>query len=318
VRRLAGFKILHLHWVFQFSLPWARQAGWARRAAQLWFAFYLRAASFLGYALVWTAHDLLPHKPVFADDDHAHRDLAERADLVIALSEATAAELSERGARELRLVPLGAYAEPELSEVARQQARSALGWQPGECVVVHLGKILPYKGADILLEAAKLVPAESPVRVVVVGACADPQHGELLRRLCGDLGTRAELRLQRIDDEEMAMYLAGADLAAFPFREVTNSSSLLNAQCHALPAVIPDLASLRDVPGAAVLRYDGSLHGLAQMISRFAQLPTDERKRMGEAARSWATSADWPTIAEMTVHVYKEAMSARRAARGRL
>ena len=314
-RRLAGLRVLHVHWVFQFSLPWARQARWSRKAAQLWFAFYLRAASALGYALVWTAHDLLPHRPVFADDERAHRDLAERADFVIALSEASAAELRGRGARKLRLVPFGAYAVPDLSVAGREEARSALGWRPEECVVLHLGKILPYKGADILLEAAKLLPPESKVRVVVVGACADVRHAELLRSLQSDLGPKADLRLERVSDNEMAKYLRGADLAAFPFREVTNSSSLLNAQCYSLPAVIPDLPSLGDVPTGAVLRYEGGPAGLAQALCSFSRLSAGQRRGMGEAARVWATAADWPTVAAMTLDVYKAAMDARRKVR---
>ncbi len=348
--RLSGYRVLHLHWVFQFSLPWARRALWARRAMQWWFELYLRVASALQFALVWTAHDLVPHEPVFADDERVHKVLASSADVVISLSGASAKELRRWGAKAVRTVPLGAYAEPALAEPAppkpapaepvstrhaspgpditphvatardsaevreddRESTRAALGWAPHETVVVHLGKILPYKGADTLLVAARLLPPEIALRAVVVGACKDEEHAHLLERLARELGPqRAQLRLQRVSDEDMARYLRCADIAAFPFREVTNSSSLLHAQCYGLPAVIPDLPSLGDVPVSAVLRYDGTANGLAEALVKFSRLGEQERRLMGEAGRAWATSADWAEVARMTLEAYEAATQAR-------
>ncbi len=315
--RLAGYSVLHLHWVFQFSLPWARGRRWARRAMQSWFALYLKTASLLGFSVVWTAHDLVPHEPVFADDRRAHKDLAERADLVIALSPASADELSRQGARAVRVVPFGAYAKPTLSPSARAEARRTLGWRPDECVVVHFGKLLPYKGADALLRAAHLLAPTNELRVVVAGACKDQRYADLLHTLAHDLG-RVELHLERLSDEEMSALLLGADLAVFPFREVTNSSSLLNAQCYGLPVLIPDLPELRDFPEGPVLRYDGTADGLARALETFVGLAPEERRRMGESARAFATSVGWPTVATLTLEAFQEATAAKQARQRRL
>ena len=38
VRRIAGARLIHLHWVFAFSLPGARRFPVMRRAAYVWFA----------------------------------------------------------------------------------------------------------------------------------------------------------------------------------------------------------------------------------------------------------------------------------------
>lgn len=320
--RLSGYRVLHLHWVFQFSLPWARRALWARRAMQWWFTLYLRVASALGFALVWTAHDLVPHEPVFADDGRAHRALASSADVVIALSDASAKELRHWGAKAVKTVPLGTYAQHTTTgrdgDAARgddrESARTSLGWAPHETVVVHLGKILPYKGADTLLSAARLLPPEIALRTVVVGACRDKEHADLLERLAGELGPqRAHLLLQRVSDEDMARYLRSADVAAFPFREVTNSSSLLHAQCYGLPAIIPDLPSLGDVPESAVLRYDGTATGLAEALANFSRLGQEERRLMGDAGRAWAASADWAEVAQLTLDAYETATQSKQS-----
>jgi glycosyltransferase involved in cell wall biosynthesis len=311
VRRLQGYRILHLHWVFQFSLPWAGDSRWARRAVQWWFGLYLRVASASGYAIVWTGHDLLPHAPVFADDEQAHRDLLARADLVIALSPVTAGELSVRGARVVKTIPFGTYSTTEPREHERHQARASLGLLPDECVVVHLGKIFPYKGTDLLLSAVQQVPREVKMRVLVVGACLDRAYGEVLERLAEGGPDRVVLRLERVTDEEMSRYLLAADVAVFPFRAVTNSSSIVNAQCFGLPVIIPDLVTLRDIPSTAALRYDGTAEGLAQTLVSFTQLGPAATSELREGARRFATSTDWETVAKMTLAAYREILPAR-------
>src|SRR3954452_17492458 len=53
--RMAGARLVHLHWVFAFTLPFGR------RVTQQWFGLLLRVIGLLGLRLVWTAHNVLPH-----------------------------------------------------------------------------------------------------------------------------------------------------------------------------------------------------------------------------------------------------------------
>ena len=97
-RRIAGARLMHLHWVFAFALPGARRFPVMRRMAQVWFLVWLRVCRMLGMHLVWTAHNVLPHEPVFADDVSARRALVEASDLVLAHSQSALAELAALGA----------------------------------------------------------------------------------------------------------------------------------------------------------------------------------------------------------------------------
>ena len=277
----------------------------ARRLMQWWFALYLRVASIAGYAIVWTAHDLLPHAPVFADDQRAHRDLLSHAALVIALSGFSADELVAGGARLVRTIPFGTYCTTEPGEDGHQQARSSLGLSADELVVVHLGKI-PLEGTDLLLLATQQVPDDIKVKVFVVGACLDPAYRRQLEQLADGVSARLVLRLERVSEEEMSRYLSAADVAVFPFRAVTNSSSILNAQCFGLPVIIPDLVTLRDIPSTSAVRFDGSVGGLALAMASFARLDGRTRGELAEGARRYATSTDWPTVARMTLAAYRD------------
>ena len=98
-RRIAGARLIHLHWVFAFTLPvraaFSRHAtGWHRSGSLSGCEF----ARMLGMHLVWTAHNVLPHGRVFADDVSARRALVRASDLVLAHSQSTLAELAALGA----------------------------------------------------------------------------------------------------------------------------------------------------------------------------------------------------------------------------
>jgi glycosyltransferase involved in cell wall biosynthesis len=272
---------------------------------QWWFWLYLWAAHALGYRIVWTAHDLLPPDQVFFDDQRARRHLIARADAVIALSRASARVLAELGAADVTVIPFASYAQPYPITLARPEARARLGIAPDDVAVLLIGKIERYKGADLLLEALAHLAPGSPVRVLVVGACTDDGYRATLGELASRADGRAIVRLERIPDEEMAVYLEAADFAAFPFRAVTNSSSVLLAQSFALPVLIPELSSLGDVPEETALRYDPEGRGLVETLERAARLSFELRREMGEAARRHANSTDWPTVARLHLDIYE-------------
>jgi len=69
---------------------------------------------------------------------------------------------------------------------------------------------------------------------------------------------------------------------------------------------------LRDVPEAAVLRYDRTVEGLAEALVKFSRLSRQQRRAMGDAGSASATSTDWTTVARMTLDVYKEATEAKK------
>jgi glycosyltransferase involved in cell wall biosynthesis len=302
--RILGYRILHIHWTFQFSLPWAPRSLMARRVMQLWFWLYLWWADTLGYRIVWTAHDLLPHDQVFSDDREARQYLIGRADAVIALSGASAEDLIALGATGVQVIPLGSYVEPYRTVLEAQEARQALGVIAGDVVVLLIGKIERYKGADLLLEAAASLPPSSPIKVIIAGACSDAAYRATIFELAARAGERAMVRLERIPEEEMTTYLDAADFAAFPFREVTNSSSVLLAQSFGLPVLIPNLTSLRDVPEEAVLRYDPIGQGLVEALERASRLTEEIRADMGRVAKRHANTMNWPTAARLHLETY--------------
>jgi glycosyltransferase involved in cell wall biosynthesis len=307
--RVRGFRILHIHWVFQFSLPWARRRPWARQLMEWWFDLYIRTARSLGYQIVWTAHDLLPHERIFADDRRARDFLLSAASAVIALSESTATELRSLGAGLIRVIPIGPYADPYPVTLTREEARTSFGFSSDDVVIALIGRIEEYKGADELLLAVAKLPTSSKIKLLLAGYCPDQNYRKKLNRLIGETRERTVSRLEWVPDQDLASYFQATDVGVFPFREITNSASLLLAQSFGKPIVIPDLPALRDIPENAVIRFEPGAGSLDAALQRAEHLSEAEYLDMSAAGLAWATRLNWANVARETIETYKEVSS---------
>jgi glycosyltransferase involved in cell wall biosynthesis len=273
-----------------------------------WFGLYLRVARLVGYEIVWTAHDLLPHDPIFADDGRARDLLLSRVKVVIALSEATATELRALGARHVRVIPMGSYAAPYPVTLTAEEARESFGFNDRDVVLSLVGRIEVYKGADLLLQAIAQLPPSSRIRLLLAGTCPDEAYRNELDRLAEKVAARVVTHLQYVPDDDLARFLQATDIAVFPFREITNSASVLLAQSFGKPVVIPNLPTLSDIPDSAAIRFEAGVENLVAALQHGEGLSEGEYREMSEAALAWSSRSDWSDVARETIECYKEAL----------
>jgi glycosyltransferase involved in cell wall biosynthesis len=298
-RRVTGGRLVHLHWVFAFFLPGSGRFPVLRRLAQAWFAVWLCTIRMLGVRLVWTAHNTLPHGPVFADDLSARRALVEASDLVIAHSQAALEELKTLGAVPVRsaVIQHGPLA-PTTTPAASLRTP---GTGDGPRRFVFFGKVRDYKGVEELLAAFSAVPDELAAHLTVAGECDNPQLRKRLDALARRGGRRIVLRLEQVSEEEVTPLLAAADAVVMPYRRITTSGSAMLALAHGRPVIIPDLASLADLPKQAVVRYDGTVPALSAALVRVARADATTLAMMSAAARAYSENITWQDIAARTM-----------------
>jgi glycosyltransferase involved in cell wall biosynthesis len=298
VGRLSGARVVHLHWVYAFGLNGASRSTAIRYLAEAWFTVCLWALRLLGLRLIWTAHNVLPQTPTFADDVRGRRRLVAACDLVIAHSKATLDQLADMGIvpRRSTVIPHGPFTaavEPGSREAADG------GRQPRQ--LLFFGKVRPYKGVDTLLEAFTALPPEFDAHLTVAGACDDVSLAAELTELAGRSPDRVTLRLQWFSDAEASRLLHLADVAILPFREITTSGSAMMALGHGLPLVVPDLPGLAELPDDAVVRYDGTVRGLAGALSSVIVADSSVLGKMSSAAYAYCAETGWSEIAERTL-----------------
>jgi glycosyltransferase involved in cell wall biosynthesis len=296
--RAAGWRILHIHWVYGFALTGAERFPLLRRVGQAWFTVVLGVVRLIGMRVVWTAHNDLPHERVFHDEIAARRRLAAASEVVLVHASGALDGLERIGVsvRRSSFVPHGPLGPDVDASTLRPPGT---GGQP--LSLLFFGQVREHKGVEDLLDAMTLIPQEISVRLLVAGECRDVALADRVRALAGRCGDRVRLRLEHIPDEEVTGLLAGADMVVLPFRRVTTSGSVLMAMGHGRGVVLPDLPAFDDLPRKATLFYDGSVAGLAQVIIDAAQLPPERLQEFGAAASAYVGTLSWAETARQTL-----------------
>ena len=205
-------------------------------------------------------------------------------------------------AHRLSLLPHGLLAEPPAAAAAA----------PAVPTVLLFGKIKPYKGLDVLVEAFALLPPalRGTTRLRVVGK----PYMELapIRARIAALGLAGQVTIEPrfVADDEIPALFQAASIVACPYREIEASGVLALAIAHGRPIV----ASRRG--GFAESLTDG-VHGAlvppgepAALAAALAALLGDPERwvRCAAAVRALAAvTPAWPAIAAATASVYAAA-----------
>ncbi len=309
VRRLAGARLIHLHWVYDFYIPGSARWPVLGRVAQTWFAVWLWTVRLLGYRLVWTAHNVLPYFPVFADDLRARRKLVASCDLVLVHSQSTLGQLAELGMvpRRAAVIPHG----PFIADVAPESLRTP-GSSTGPRRLLFLGKVRQYKGVDDLLAAFAALPPDTDARLIVAGDCSEPPLAAAITELARRTAERVEARLEHIPEAELSQLFAEADVVILPFRQITTSGSVMLALCHGRPVIIPDLPGLTHLPEGAVHRYDGTVEGLTGALADMIVADASVLAKMSAEAYAYCSSISWSEIGSATLNSMKHLLGNSR------
>ncbi|WP_338663300.1 glycosyltransferase [Pararoseomonas sp. SCSIO 73927] len=199
---------------------------------------------------------------------------------------------------------------PPLLPVAAGTAPDAEDAPPA---VLLLGKIQPYKGADLLVEAFARLPealrAAVPLRIV-----GKPMMDLApLRALAEARGVALDLRPGFVPDEAFAALLSPGTIAAFPYREIEASGVLGIALARGRPVVASRLGTFAEVldapdpPGIAVPPGDA-----AALAAALERVLTDRALAARMSARALDIARDtagWAESAAAHAALYEAARS---------
>lgn len=257
----------------------------------------------------------------------AVREAAERAavamaDRIVAASEIELAELVSlygADAEKIRVIPLGV--DTGLFHPLRQaDARDALGRDSCQHSVLFVGRIELIKGIDVLLEAVGDLLRDRPdlrrrVCLVVVGGAIDPKDDGSESEKFRELHRMVEARgiadnvefVGSLDQRELALYYAAADICAVP--SLTESFGLvaLEAMACGTPVVATRVGGLQTVvtPESGLLVPPGDAEALGRAIARLID-DQDLRLHLAAGARDRARTFTWAKVADAIEGVYGE------------
>jgi len=231
---------------------------------------------------------------------------------VIVVSETMRAYLAERYARAGRAMVIRNGVEPQTEEMGPGDEAAAngvlqrFGLAAGRYVLL-VGRIVPEKGVDVLIEAFRRL-GDSSMKLVIAGSSDHATvYSERVRQAARQT---PGVVLTGLADRAMldALY-RGAELFVLPSRHEGSPIALLGALSYGLRVLCSDIAANREI-GLSKDRYVpcGDAEALARrMRVEIAAGPLGAAERGAQAA--WLRRRfNWDSVATMTAAAYNRAM----------
>ncbi len=251
--------------------------------------------------LVVTFHDLFMFTDEYATPEFRERftalarDAAERADVIIAVSEFTAHQvqhLLKVDARRVRVVHHGVDVPPASACTGKR-----------ENVVLHVGVVQRRKNTSRLVQAFSALPPSW--RLVLAGSNGYGWEDTMKAIEASPARDRIEAR-GYVGEEELKRLYATSAILAFPSLDEGFGIPLLEAMSWRLPVLTSDRSALPEVAGDAAIVVDPL--DTEQIAEGLRRLATDEWLRSDLIARGLkrAEEFSWEKAVRTTWGVYRE------------
>jgi glycosyltransferase involved in cell wall biosynthesis len=238
-------------------------------------------------------------------------------DRIVTLTERGTEEHLARGIgrrAQYRTVPSGVpTAELRRRAPGRAAARAALGLPPDAFVVGGLGRFVPVKGFDLLVEALPAVAAAVPsTRVLLVG---DGPERLALETQAAALRVRERVRITGAT-EDVARCLAACDVLAAPSRNEGMGRALVEAMALGVPVVAAEVGGIPAVVGDGEGGRLVATGDVAALAERLIELGVDEALRAKLAASAVVRAEAFSTgVASAAMRaIYEELAREKRLA----
>ena len=233
--------VLHLHWTAGVLREAADPTDARRRSSA--FLERIGALKERGVGIVWTVHNVLPHRCAHPDvEAELRKGLASLADAIHVMAEDTleaTAPHYELPVNRLVEVPHPSYVGAYPGHIDRNMARMELGFDQSELVAGVVGSIQPYKGTGEFERALRVMASEEPrLRGIVAGIPGrDPASVALLGEL--RRSPHIELIARKVSDLELSVVVSSLDVMVLPYRASLNSGAAMLALTFGVPIVAP-------------------------------------------------------------------------------
>jgi len=276
--------------------------------------FYFVLLRLLGYNLVHTAHNVLPHERSRIDFYLKYlvylsaRQIVVHSDYIRDKLLASFRVAPEK----VHVIPHGNFDMyvPD-NQLSKSDARSKINIPESATVALCFGHIREYKGIDTLIRAFELASQEEKdLHLVIAGSARTEQLKERYRKQIEAISASDRVLYvpDFIPNEAVADYFTAADIIALPYRAIDHSGIVHLAYSFGKPIVATRVGDFSEAieegkSGFLVDREDEN--ALAEALRSVAS-SNGKLTEMGEYAQMLnKTKYSWQDIARKTRAIYK-------------
>lgn len=232
---------------------------------------------------------------------------------IVATSEMEEQELLDDGVPAEKLVMRYNGIDPSAAAAPAQRGafRAEWGITADEPVILFLGRLIPRKGADILIAAfAEACPHSG--RLVIAGPEGEPGYREILVKRSAESGVSSRVIFTGpLYDEAKAAVMADADIFVLPSRYENFANAAAEAIACGIPVIITDACGIRSlVDDRAGLVIAPEREPLAAAIRAL----TSDRslyRSLQEGCPAVAAQLGWDRLAERMESYYARVLGSK-------
>jgi starch synthase len=274
-------------------------------SSQEWNPLLAALIRVLGKPLVFSVHDPEQHlgAPLYMRISDFLT--AKISNALVVLSQLGKRQLIEKGfpAERIYHIPLGVYSFFLKNQTTVSAAR--------EKVILFFGRIEPYKGLDILLQAFSQIANNLPDwKLIVAGAGDLSIYQPYLNH------ASIEVINRYIGDEEVAELMQRSGFVALPYIEATQSGVIPIAYAFGRPVVATDVGSLREMivhEETGLLIKPGDVN---ELIWAMQKMTSDSMlcEQMGKRAYEMSQKEwGWEMVAQRHMNMYFDVIRKAKA-----
>lgn len=241
-----------------------------------------------------------------------YRDSYERADAVLSGSEFTKGLLEKLFAlkRDVEVLAENGLDETFFADAAAEEPPRS----DDTLEILFVGRLVPYKGADIAIDALSALPPElrRSARLTIVGD--GPARASLEAKVvAADLGDRVRFA-GWVAQQATRDFYRSADVFCFPSVREFGGAVVLEAMANRLPCIVINNGGVAEyVSEASGFKVEplSREHVVAEVARALEALieNADLRRTMGAAAGERARGYAWPRKAERIIAIYRSVLA---------
>jgi D-inositol-3-phosphate glycosyltransferase len=212
------------------------------------------------------------------------------------------------------VIPFGVGDMVPQTRLTPREAKRKLGFSDSDRIILFFGRIVGYKGLDLLVDAFKrIAPDDRNYRLIIAGEPMREaeQHWEEVRKAIESSPMRGQViqEIRYLADGEVETYFKAADLLVLPYKQIYQSGVLFMSQNFGLPVIATDVGTFREgiVEGTNgyVCRPDDP-EDLAKKIEEYfsSDLYRNLDQRRASIQDSVRGSHSWNIVAKMVADLY--------------
>ncbi|MCL6638319.1 MAG: DUF1957 domain-containing protein [Firmicutes bacterium] len=238
-------------------------------------------------------------------------ELTAGAQVVIVCSRYMAAEVTALfGVPREKLMVIPNGVDPANMGVPRQITPESRKFDhSGEKMIFFVGRLVPEKGAQVLLEAFKILLAQNLNARLVIGGTGSYEAD--LKSLASELGVAGKVLFPGyLNEARRNRYLKEADVAVFPSLYEPFGIVALEAMAAHVPVIVSDTGGMHEVVEHGIDGYKvppGRPDYLAYYIMEILRNPGLARELTARAWKKVLAVYDWHVIAVETIQAYRKA-----------